>query len=201
MACLIYLPSQARLALPPTRYSPHPETEPVALLFDCPDIPLAWDSAHDCASSSRPIRAQAGTRPPLRVTRDGVVYELFFTALPPVAFTAADYQSPLYLHRGAFETVLCDETRSQLLIAGSRTLTWGQECWQILSQWMWNLRLELGHHPRSDPLCARRNSLRPSPLAHPQDADEKDDPEASTGTEILAGAQLRAQRGHGGARR
>jgi hypothetical protein len=41
-------------------------------------------------------------------TRQGVVYELFFTRLPQNAFTAADVVV-LYLHRGAFEPVLADE--------------------------------------------------------------------------------------------
>src|SRR5215467_3373954 len=29
---------------------------------------------------------------------------------------------------------------------------WGQEAWQIVSQWVWNLRLELGHHLHPDPV-------------------------------------------------
>jgi len=41
-------------------------------------------------------------------TRKGVVYELFFTALPQDAFTASDVVA-LYLHRGAFEPTLADE--------------------------------------------------------------------------------------------
>ena len=40
------------------------------------------------------------------------VYELFYTALPPGAFTLADVVA-LYLHRGAFEAVLSDEDQEQ----------------------------------------------------------------------------------------
>jgi hypothetical protein len=29
---------------------------------------------------------------------------------------------------------------------------WGQECWHIISQWVWNLRLELGHQLQPAPL-------------------------------------------------
>ena len=29
---------------------------------------------------------------------------------------------------------------------------WGQECWQVVSQWVWNLRLELGHQLAPDPV-------------------------------------------------
>jgi hypothetical protein len=39
---------------------------------------------------------------PVGVTRAGVVYELFFTNLPPQGFTACDVVE-VYLHRGAFE--------------------------------------------------------------------------------------------------
>jgi hypothetical protein len=77
-----------------------------------------------------------------------VVYELFYTALPPGAFTPADVVA-LYLHRGAFETVLSDEDEEQDPDRWCSHTAWGQELWLILAQWIWNLRLELGHalHP------------------------------------------------------
>lgn len=28
----------------------------------------------------------------------------------------------------------------------------GQECWQLIAQWVWNLRLELGHQLHPDPV-------------------------------------------------
>ncbi len=46
------------------------------------------------------------------VTREGVVYERFFTNLPQDAFTARDIVA-LYLHRGAFENALADEDLEQ----------------------------------------------------------------------------------------
>jgi hypothetical protein len=42
------------------------------------------------------------------ITRSDVVCELFFTDLPPHAFTVSDVVE-LYLHRGAFEPALADE--------------------------------------------------------------------------------------------
>jgi hypothetical protein len=78
-------------------------------------------------------------------TREGVVYELFFTCLPPSAFTPADVLD-LYLHRGGFETVLSDEDKEQDFDRWCSYTACGQEFWQIIAQWMWNLRLELGHH-------------------------------------------------------
>ena len=78
----------------------------------------------------------------------GVVYELFLTKLPQSAFTAADVVA-LYLHRGAFENALSDEDQEQDPDRWVSHAAMGQECWQIVSQWTWNLRLELGHqlHP------------------------------------------------------
>jgi hypothetical protein len=50
------------------------------------------------------------------------------------------------LHRGSFETVLADEDAEQDPDRWCSHTPSGQECWQIISQWMWNLRLELGQH-------------------------------------------------------
>jgi len=67
-------------------------------------------------------------------TREGMVYELFFTALPVGAFTAADVVD-LYLGRGAFETVLADEDQEQDADRWCSHTPCGQEFWQILCQW------------------------------------------------------------------
>jgi hypothetical protein len=50
----------------------------------------------------------------------------------------------------------------------------GQECWQIISQWVWNLRLELGHQLEPEPV---RTTEFASALA-PASASER---EASPG--------------------
>jgi hypothetical protein len=79
---------QARLALPPDEVFTHPETGTCRTLFDCPAIPLPGT-----ALTMRVIVAThpaTGAAAPIGVTRDGVVYELFFTALPLLAFTPAD---------------------------------------------------------------------------------------------------------------
>ncbi len=88
---------------------------------------------------------------PVGVTRAGVVYELFFTNLPQYAFTASDVVE-LYLHRGAFEPQLSDEDSEQDPDRWCSHSAWGQECWQVVSQWVWNLRLELGHQLAPEPL-------------------------------------------------
>jgi len=88
------------------------------------------------------------TEAKIGVTRGKVVYELFYTALPQAVFTPADVVD-LYLHRGGFECVLADEDQEQATDRWCSHTTWGRELWQILAQWVWNLRLELGHalHP------------------------------------------------------
>jgi hypothetical protein len=56
------------------------------------------------------------------------------------------------LHRGAFEPALADEDREQDPDRWCSHSAWGQECWQVVSQWIWNLRLELGHQLHPDPV-------------------------------------------------
>ena len=85
------------------------------------------------------------------VTRSGIVYELFFTRLPQQAFTASDVVE-LYLHRGAFEPALADEDQEQDPDRWCSHAACGQEAWQIVSQWVWNIRLELGYHLHPDPV-------------------------------------------------
>src|SRR5712692_7113391 len=41
----------------------------------------------------------------------------------------------------------------------------GQDCWQIISQWMWNLRLELGQH--LSPTAMRLMEFSPAQAAEP----------------------------------
>ena len=148
---LLDLPAvKVRLAQPPDQQTTHPETGTCRALFDFPDLKLS--------PSGPPIRVIVADRPvpdaPVKVgtIRGEHVYELFYTALPPGAFTPADVVA-LYLHRGAFETVLSDEDKEQEPDRWCSQTAWGQEFWLILAQWTWNLRLELGHalHPTPMP--------------------------------------------------
>jgi hypothetical protein len=87
-----------------------------------------------------------------------------FPNLPQGAFTAADVVA-LYLQRGAFETALSDEDQEQDPDRWCSHAAWGQECWQIMSQWVWNLRLELGHQLVPEP--ARTTEFAPALPAAP----------------------------------
>jgi hypothetical protein len=86
---LLDLPQiQACLALPPDQQTTHPETGTCCELFDCPDVPLtATGTRSRLIVATHPATATAS---PMGVTRDGVAYELFFTALPPGAFMRGD---------------------------------------------------------------------------------------------------------------
>jgi hypothetical protein len=137
---------QARLTQPPDQQTIHPETGTFRALFDFPELLLS-----PTGPRTRVIVAThpaTSTKAPIGTTRGEMIYELFYTALPRDAFTPADVVA-LYLHRGAFETVLADEDKEQDPDRWCSHTAWGQEFWLILAQWTWNLRLELGHalHP------------------------------------------------------
>lgn len=102
------------------------------------------------------------------IEREGIVYELFMTNLSQGAFTAADVVM-LYLQRGAFENALSDEDQEQDPDRWCSHAPCGQECWQIISQWAWNLRLEVGHQLLPEP--ARTTELAPALPAAPGEAD------------------------------
>jgi hypothetical protein len=150
---------QARLHLPPDQLQQRPESQIVRSLYDCPGVPVG--------SEGVPCRVVVATHPvgkkksPVGVTRAGVVYELFFSNLPQPAFTACDVVE-LYLHRGAFEPTLSDEDREQDPDRWCSHSAWGQECWQLVAQWVWNLRLELGH--QLEPAPGRITEFAPAIL-------------------------------------
>jgi hypothetical protein len=137
---------QARLHLPPDQFQQRPESQMVRTLYDCPDIPIGPEGVlYRVVVATHPATKK---KSPVGVTRAGVVYELFFTNLPQCAFTARDIVE-LYLHRGAFEPTLADEDEEIDPDRWCSHSAWGQECWQVIAQWTWNLRLELGHQLES----------------------------------------------------
>jgi len=140
---------QARLHLPPDQLQHRPESQLVRSLYDCPDVPVG-PAGVQCrvVVATHPASKQKSR---VGVTRSGIVYELFFTDLPPQAFTVSDVVE-LYLHRGAFEPALADEDVEQDPDRWCSQSPSGQECWQVVSQWVWNLRLELGHQIEPTPM-------------------------------------------------
>ncbi len=103
-----------------------------------------------------------------------MIYELFVTRLAAPAFSAKDVLD-LYLHRGSFETVLADEDIEQDPDRWCSHTPCGQEFWQILNQWVWNLRLELGH--ALHPTAMRITEFAPAqtePVAQPGGLEQAD---------------------------
>jgi len=148
---------QARLHLPPDQHQRRPESQITRALYDCPDVPVGPNGVR--------CRVVVATHPAdkkksrVGVTRAGVVYELFFSNLPQQAFTASDVVE-LYLHRGAFEPTLADEDQEQDPDRWCSHAPCGQEAWQVISQWVWNLRLELGH--QLEPTVLRTTEFAPA---------------------------------------
>jgi hypothetical protein len=140
---------QARLHLPPDQFQQRTAKPDRAQPLRLSDVPVG--------SEGLSCRVVVATHPagnkksPVGVTREGLVYELFFSNLPPQAFTASDVIE-LYLHRGAFEPALADEDDELDPDRWCSHSAWGQDAWQIVSQWVWNLHLELGHQLQPEPV-------------------------------------------------
>jgi hypothetical protein len=165
----------ARLKEPPDTQTTHPESGAGRALFDCPDIALRPTGPHvRLIIATHPATSTA--KPPIGVLRGGTVYELFLTTAPQAAFTCTDVLG-LYLHRGSFETVLADEDGEQDSDRWCSRTACGQEFWQIVNQWLWNLRLDLGQHlsaspmrltefaPAAEPASAAANQLAAEPAS------------------------------------
>jgi hypothetical protein len=130
-----------RLMHAPDHVSTHPESGMTRALYDCASVPLTAA----CPTVRLVVATHPATEstPAVGVERDGTVYELFVSTLPSPAFTASDVLD-LYLQRGSFETVLADEDDELNSDRWYSHTPYGQEFAQILAQWIWNLRLELG---------------------------------------------------------
>ncbi len=180
---LLDLPAvAARLTLPPDHQSTHPESGASRALFDCPDLALLPSGPHvRLVVATHPTTST--TKPSIGVLRAGTVYELFLTTAPQVAFTCADVLD-LYLHRGAFETVLSDEDLEQDTDRWCSRTACGQEFWQIMNQWIWNLRLDLGQYlsPSSMRLTEFAPALASAP-AQEQTAEQACEPVQEQATE------------------
>ncbi len=151
---------QARLHLPADQAFTRPESALVRMLYDCPDVLVGPNGMHCRVVVATHPASEKKSR--VGHTDKGVVYELFFTNLPQEAFTASDVVA-LYLHRGAFEPALADEDLEQDPDRWCSHSPCGQEAWQIVCQWVWNLRLELGHHLELAPL--RTTEFAPAHLS------------------------------------
>ena len=161
----------AVLSLPPSARCTHPESGATRDLYDCPRVHLLPGSP--CVRVL--IATHPATEDPPKVgqQRNGLVYELFVSTLLAPAVTATELLD-LYRHRGSFETGLADEDVEQDSDRWCSRTPWGQEFWQILSQWVWNLRLELGQTCSPTPLRTTvfASANEPAPPSEPAPTDE-----------------------------
>lgn len=139
---------RARLAQPCDVTVQHPETQVRRELFDVGYIRDWLDPTPDLALTCRVIVARQPAAPRVEAVTTGklrgpFVYELFLTTAPAQCLHAAEVVA-LYYQRGSFERVLSDEDGEQDPDRWCSGTPQGQEFWQILSQWVWNTRLELG---------------------------------------------------------
>ncbi len=139
----------AALSRPPAARCIHPESGMIRELYDCPSIRLVRGGP--CVRVVIATHPATDDPPKVGQQRNGVVYELFISTILTPAMTVNDLLD-LYLHRGSFETVLADEDWEQDPDRWCSQTPCGQEFWQILSQWVWNLRLECGQHCSPTPL-------------------------------------------------
>ena len=139
---------RARLAQPCDVTVQHPETQVRRELFDVGYIRDWLAPTPDLALTCRVIVARQAAPDRADKVSTGkrlgpFVYELFLTTAPAQCLHAAEVVE-LYYQRGGFERVLSDEDEEQEPDRWCSCTPHGQEFWQILSQWVWNTRLELG---------------------------------------------------------
>jgi hypothetical protein len=160
---------QQTLTCAPSHVSIHPESGMTRSLYDCVAVPLTPAGPNvRLVVATHPT---TGSAPAVGVECDGTIYELFVSTLPSSAFTASDVLD-LYLHRGSFETVLADEDEEQESDRWYSHAPWGQEFAQILAQWIWNLRLELGQ--QFSPAELRTTEFAPALEAEAPSTDESE---------------------------
>lgn len=158
---------QARLHLPADQHLLSAESGVCRALYDCPDQRLSENGPRvRVIVATHPAPTKKKKKRQVGIIRDGVVSELFLANLPQSAFTASDVVS-LYLHRGSFETALEDEDQELDPDRWCSHSVWGQEAWQIVAQWTWNLRLELGYQLAPEPVRTTEFApAHPSPNEH-----------------------------------
>ena len=147
----------------PDHMSPSPESGMTRSLYDCSSVPLTPAGPE----TRLVIATHPGTSsdPAVGVERDGIVYELFVSTLPALAFTASDVLD-LYLHRGSFETTLADEDKEKRGIAGAhiplaaRSSPKSSASGHGISDWNWG-------NSSPQPNCAPPNSLPSMSLKRP----------------------------------
>ena len=130
----------------------HPDTGIERELFDLPAY--AWSTLRSPTLTTRMLIARRREVPGEAVAigkrLDGWIYELVATDRTAAQWDAARAYT-LYQERGAFEATLGQEDRELPTDRWVSFADHGQEFWQILCQWVWNLRLRAAARARAAP--------------------------------------------------
>jgi len=141
---------QSRLHLPADQQFSRPESELVRTLYDCPDVAVGPDGQRcRVVVATHPANAHKSR---VGLTR---VFPGLRTLFQPCAARRVHCLrcgGPLRGLVAPLNRYWPMKTRSKIPTAGVLMRPAFQEAWQIVSQWVWNLRLELGHLLESTPL-------------------------------------------------
>ncbi len=166
----------------------HPETQVRRELFDVGYINDWLEPMPGLALTCRVVVARQIAPEHAEAVSSGkligsFVYELFLTTAPAQCLRANEIVE-LYYQRGGFEQVLSDEDAEQDPDRWCSCTPWGQEFWQILSQWVWNTRLELGmvvqeFQPRRTSWQDTTSTTPATPIVPPSEALTRDQGEGA----------------------
>jgi hypothetical protein len=153
-----------------------PNSQTTYEVFDLCDVPLLPDDQPAPVRVILTRHAWTGVRIAVGKRVGMWVYELFLTTLPLEGFRAADVLD-LYHGRGAFEGTLADEDVEGDPDRWCSYSAHGQELWQVIWHWVWNLRLALGQRLEGVAACSLRSmewapSLPATTVELPRGANE-----------------------------
>jgi hypothetical protein len=153
---------QAVLALPATTQVPGPTPDQPLELFDVGELELDETGIRARLIVLRRPAPAGRARLSVGYRQGHWVYELFLTRLPATRLLAEDVLS-LYRGRGGFENSFAAEDQETDPDRWCSHTCFGQDCWQILAQWVWNLRQALGKRLLSQP-CREIQWADPAPM-------------------------------------
>jgi len=162
------------IAAGPVETMVQPDTGTRRLLFDVPSV--EWHAGGHSPIPTRMIVGRTYREPgkKVRVGRRAPEWtdELFVTNLSAPGWSAGDVVD-LYFGRGGFEGTLAQDDAEQLADHWCSHRPAGQEVWQILHQWIWNLRIWLG---KPDDAAVRQTEMAPAhvpPVSQPVETTEE----------------------------
>ncbi|EFH80522.1 hypothetical protein [Ktedonobacter racemifer] len=140
---------QARLHLPPDQFQQRPESQMERSLYDCPQIPVGSEgipcrvivATHPAGKKKSPMgvtRAESSTNSSSRISHSTRSRLLTLLSCICIVGLSSPYS----------QTKIESKTPDRWCSHSA----WGQEAWQTVAQWVWNLRLELGHQVEPTPL-------------------------------------------------